>query len=538
MTYQMNLNEKTRWYLIVFGMLYSLFALIMVFWGRLHVDEGYYHLIAALTGEGRIPYRDYIYVQTPLYPFIYGLLFNLFGGTFVAARIYSVLFGFSAFLLAVVSSRKIGGVSAAFVTATLILFQPFTVYYLTIVKLYAVTGFILVVLVYVLTSRLSSVWRYSIASGLAAIAISIRLTVLPVLPMVLIIAALRTKGVERVKTVSASVLVGSGVLAMAMIPFQMLAPETFYYSILGYHLDKEGFSLFRQILHRFDTLVRLSRLYSLLGLIGAASLYVRLTHRLKHGSGRILDKWPSGVVDAGWVIGGVVGFHFVSQVPYVHRYLAMTVPAVAVIVSQEAVRLAKLSDNRNVTGGYTWIMICIIMFVAMGKPSIEFTAPNPVAQLKTIATEIQYLTGPEDDILSFNNSIAVEAGRNVLPGFEMNVLTYDPDWTREKCEMFNVLNVEMLLEALEKGVPRAVLITGNTFIGNFPTFYNPGEIGARPAVFYTLEKHYHRIRTFPGFGFMGEDAELYLPLHKEPADRRNDFDSRPAIHIYRYDDND
>ncbi len=532
----MDLNEKNRWYLIVFGAFYCVIALIMVFWGRLHVDEGFYHLIAALTADGHVPYRDYIYVQTPLYPYIYGALSNLFGQSFVAVRIYSVLFGFAAFLLAVVTARKNGGVTAAFIAATLILFQPFTVYYMTIVKLYAVTGLILVLLVYVLTSKLPPVYRYSVASGLAALAISIRLTVIAALPLIIIISAIRTKRTERIKTVAATVFIGAGVLAAALIPFYFLAPETFYYSILGYHLDKEGYSLFRQILHRLDTIFRLSRLYSLLGLTIIVSLYVRLSHRLKSGRNTILDKWSPGLVDAAWVIGGVVAFHFVSEAPYVHRYLAMTVPAVAIIASQEIVRLAKLMGNKRILNGYVWVAICMLMFIAMGKPVIRFSSPGPVVELKTIATEIAFLTGPNDPILTFNNSVAVEAERDVLPGFEMNVLTYDPDWTKEKCETFRVLNVQMLREALEAGVPRAVLITGNTFIGNFPTFYNPGEIGARPEIIYALEKHYHRIRVFPGFGFLGEDAELYLPLHKQPAKSRNDFDSPPAIHIYRYDE--
>jgi hypothetical protein len=168
----------------------------------------------------------------------------------------------------------------------------------------------------------------------------------------------------------------------------------------------------------------------------------------------------------------------------------------------------------------------------MGQWELSFSRPNPMAQLKGIATEISVVTAPGDEILTFNNSVAVEAGRNVLPGDEMNVLTYDPAWPRERCETFHVLNVDMLEEAIKTSRLRAILLTRYSFIGNFPTFYNPGETGARPRIMAAIEQHYHRINTFPGFGYMGEDADLYLPVTKRESSPEK-FESLPPVQIYR-----
>ncbi|HPQ42388.1 MAG TPA: hypothetical protein PLV45_18595 [bacterium] len=143
------------------------------------------------------------------------------------------------------------------------------------------------------------------------------------------------------------------------------------------------------------------------------------------------------------------------------------------------------------------------------------------------------LTSPGDEILTFNNSVAVEADRPVLPGDEMNVLTYDPAWTRERCEQFHVLNVDMLEQALETERLRAVLVTRFSFIGNFPTFYNPSEVGARPRIMSALEKHYHKINTFPGFGYMGEAADLYIPVSRRSGEDPGQFESGAAVQIYR-----
>lgn len=528
--------KKICWLLIVCSALYGVISMVTVFYGRLHVDEGYYHLIAALTARGKIPYRDYFYVQTPLYPFIYGILFKFVGASFVMARVCSTLFGFLSFLVAVATARKLNGAAAGCVTASLILVQPYTIYYLTIVKLYAVTGLMLVFLVSVLTSKLSDIWRYSLAAMIAAMALSIRATVAPALPLVILVAAFRTKGVQRLKTVGISLLAGFGVLVAALLPFWSISPDTFGYSILGYHFDKEGFSLLRRIFHRVDVLFRLSALYPVIGMIILVSVFMRIKARFHRADSDVkgVEKWSSGAVDAAWVIGGVILFHFSSQAPYVHRYLAMTIPALATLVGPETIRLAKALNPKQIRNpGLIWIMICATMCLAMGKPETVFQDHGPAAQLRTISSEIEMLTGQDDEILTFNNSVAVEADRHVMPGDEMNVLTYHPDWTREKCERFKVLNVAMLKEALQQGRLRAVLITKYSFIGNFPTFYNPGEIGARPEIIYALEKYYFRVRVFPGFGYLGEDAELYLPLNKKSSQENDGFASSPTISLYQ-----
>ena len=108
-----------RYDLVLAGGLYVAMALVMVFFGNHHVDEGYYHLIANLTADGGLPYRDYLYVQTPLYPFVYAPFLKLFGHSLIMARTCSLLLGFSSFLLAVRVARKVGGVAAAVFTASL-----------------------------------------------------------------------------------------------------------------------------------------------------------------------------------------------------------------------------------------------------------------------------------------------------------------------------------------------------------------------------------------------------------------------------------
>ena len=55
-------------------------------------DEGDYLFAARQAFEGRLPYVDFLYTQTPLLPYVYGLWMKLFGLNWYAARLLSAIF--------------------------------------------------------------------------------------------------------------------------------------------------------------------------------------------------------------------------------------------------------------------------------------------------------------------------------------------------------------------------------------------------------------------------------------------------------------
>jgi hypothetical protein len=54
-------------------------------------DEGYYGLAAKLSLAGEMPYRDFLYLQTPLLPYVYGVWMEVFGFSLEAGRALSVV---------------------------------------------------------------------------------------------------------------------------------------------------------------------------------------------------------------------------------------------------------------------------------------------------------------------------------------------------------------------------------------------------------------------------------------------------------------
>ena len=495
---------------IIVGSLYALLSMIMIFGGKHHVDEGYYHLIAALSAKGAMPYRDYLYVQTPLFPCLYGLLFKITGNGFIAGRSISAAFGMISLFLTGMTVRKIGGDRPGIAATALIIAQPFTIYYLTIIKLYAVTAFLVTGACSILLLVNNRTVRYALSASILAIATAFRFTIVAGLITVLCIVILRTRRIFAI-----AVVLGSGLITLGItfFPFYLTSKDVFIYDVFTYHLDKESFSLFRQLFHRIGSLSELSQLYFLIMIILTTGLVTRLVQKVKKQ--QLLDPWPEGLIDSGWVILGIVLFHFTSQAPYVYRYLTVVVPAVCMLAGYEAGLIEKMLNRLSrlsVPWGSIFCLMCLITMIGRGSADLgNIRAGGPVLELQKIADQIKILTPADKPILTFNNSVAVVADRSVVPGDEMNVLTYDPAWTIARCKKFSVLNLEMLKNYLDSKAFGAVLVTRYSFIGNFPTFYNPGEIGARPMIMDALNANYVLLRKFPRFGYLGEDAQLYLP---------------------------
>ncbi len=504
-------------FMILSGGVFSATALFMVFFGALHVDEGYYHLVAHLTSRGAVPYRDYFYVQMPLFPYVYGLLFRLLGHSFAVARFISVLFSLAGLFLATRVARRLGGVRAAAACAGLIAFQPFTIYYLSIVKLYAVCALLLVFVVLALTLRGSETTRFGLAAFFLALGTGCRMTIAAGGIALVVLAFLRTRNLK-LPTITAAIFALT--LLSVLIPFIHMAPDTLLYDVLKYHFDKESFSPARQIYHRLLTVFQLSNLYFLPLLIAGTALVLTLL--------RSTDKQnrPLGTNDALWVLAAVTGAHFMSQAPYVYRYLAMLVPAYAAILGPEAVRLESgLKSGVPIPWGWVFILSCLMTLGARGLADAgKLSNGGPLVQLESVAQTVKMLTPPDKPILTFNNSVAVEADRDVIHGDEMNVLSYDPAWTTERCKKFSVLNVDMLERYILEQRFGAILITRTSFLGNFPTFYNPGEIGARPRIMAAVQSRYVRIKSFPGFGYMGEKADLYVTAVSRKTGTENTAD--------------
>ena len=156
-------------------------------------DEGYYAVAGELVASGKTLYRDFFFPQAPLVPYLLGALWRVVHLTLRGQRFFMALFGgvtAGAIAHAVrgeTRSRVAGVVGALFFAVHELSWQ-----WVPMVKTYAVaSAFSLLAVLLVTRPQRPSLRACALAGMLAGLAVSARLLEAPVIPVVMLAAALR-----------------------------------------------------------------------------------------------------------------------------------------------------------------------------------------------------------------------------------------------------------------------------------------------------------------------------------------------------------
>jgi hypothetical protein len=298
-------------------------------------DEGAYLGAASLMVEhGRLPYRDFLYTQTPLLPYVYGVWAELTGESWYTARLLSVTFAAALGWLLYRHLEGRYGRSLGLVGVALYAGAELALLWYSTVKTYAL-GTLLLFGAYVLASRATGTWTTWAAAGLlVGAAIDVRLILAGAVPA-LAWCALRSSG--------RALAAAAGGLAVGLIPcFVFLAVDAnaFLFDNVWYHGSRSPGGLIGDFGQKARTVA------SLLG--------------IETGGGRahpqylLLTLAAVGGAMAGWVLtrrvspallfAGFLALASVAPTPTYAQYFAVTVPFLVVA----AVELVAVLDAQTV----------------------------------------------------------------------------------------------------------------------------------------------------------------------------------------------
>jgi len=201
-------------------------------------DEGDYMLAARQVFEGRLPYVDFLYTQTPLLPYAYGLWMKLFGLNWYAARLLSAVFATAlGTLIYVYGARAFKNHSLAFVGLFLFGTSAFTLAWDTVVMTYALSGLLLFSAFTVLTTgpRIPQISRFILSGFLLALAVDTRLLILAAVPAFIIGLLIHNTGTESRLRRLAQWLSGFTIGLVPTLFFLALDFDAFIFGNLGYH---------------------------------------------------------------------------------------------------------------------------------------------------------------------------------------------------------------------------------------------------------------------------------------------------------------
>ena len=424
--------------------------------GHVQSDEGWYLTAARAVFEGRLPYRDFMYTQGPVHPYLYGIGQKVFGAGLAAGRMTSWVLFLAAIALAALTARRRGGGLAALFALALIGSASMTYWVWSLPLTHASAGCFLTLGIFLLTHP-SGGGRREVA-GLVAIAIgaAIRVSLVGALACAVLWIGLRRRSPVAVAWAAAVAILS---LAVLMGPFALASPENFRFGLWDYHAMRtrqfsasplpvpaavwwQGKGVF---------LLEVARNYSVLALAGLGAILVAA----RGGSRPAADAGRSPAMFVGTV---VIVTLAISMIPHpVHvTYAGILVPPAAAIAASAlaaALRESRFKAFAPHAAGVALAGLAVAAWVFAGRCD-----PGELARVRQAAAAIDRAL-PPGPIHTFQNLITAENGRPLLPGLEMGPFAFWPFATDAEAARRHVLNAAGLCARIRSREAVAIVLT-------------------------------------------------------------------------------
>ena len=497
---------------------FAVLALVFVFRGRLNADEGWYLYGGRLAWKGELPYKDFAFTQMPLTAYVYGLLQTISASVFLG-RLTSVLFAVGAVALSARVAWREGGPTAGVTVALLCLAVPVGAYNLTIVKTYALSAFLLALVLAALTSpgRPSRTWTLATAAAFGLLLT--RTTGLPVTVLVVGFCLLRAPDRATRRNVAWATLAG----AVLTVALPLTDPSAARYNLFTFHNllwhGADGRTKVDEIVH--------TRLTDWLGdypaycaLAAAAVVAVYASPKLRAYLRRRPGVAIVGAGIAGMLVAQLVGGEWASV-----EYFTPVIPAllaVTVVMLVQALRPESGWATQRALAIGAGVAVAAVAVSTLVHPGAGeyFAAPDDAGSVQRADGVAHYLeanTRDGDRVLTmWAQPSGLVSGREQVEGVTMGVFSYE-ELTTEQAHDYHFVNRELVRAMLRARKPAAVVFTGVDDVA----FHFTGSFSQVPAdpreIYDELDAHYRLTRRSTTYGINGPTwVRIYLRDDRGP----------------------
>lgn len=455
----------------------ALLLLLNAALGNLNHDEGWYlHAGRLLATEGLMPYRDFAFTQGPLMVAVYALANPLVEALGLAGgRLVSACLGLLSFVLA---SRLAGQLTidplrrrARLLAFILVGVNVYHSYFNAIPKTYSLAACLLLGGWVLWCAAIRSGRGFGLAvlagavmASAAGVRFSSGISLVPA--GLFLLRHHRTLGFRRVMGFAVG---GLASLFAIYFVFLYACPAQLKFGLLDYHTLRQPGGGLGWLLPKAGFLSRFAQAYFLLFALGLVALLVSWFSGRGPAMPDGLEKSRRHAVGAAALLVSLV--HLSAPFPY-DDYQVVIAPLLAVLV---AVALAETvigappaagcggTGIRMIRGNQLSAAVLLVSIVSsfasplnqdwmiIGRDRVWWRAkPQPdLATLREAAAKVRALAGTDPQpLLTQDLYLAVEAGLSVPRGLEMGPFSWYPDWPRDRCEKFNLVNTVMLEELL------------------------------------------------------------------------------------------
>lgn len=500
------MKEKSRFelnWLAVLFFVYIVMSITYLFFGQLHLDEGAYLYASKAVYRGALPYRDFFFLQPPLFPYIYGLIQIVLPGL-LYARLTSILFGFLTTLFLMKLVHQLSDYKGGLVFLALITMTPFQLYFFSISRLYALSAFFISLGSYLIFSKPNPNYRHSLL-GLSAFALAVatRLTTLPFFILVCLYVLYKANGV---KSKVIPPLFASTLLIALYFPFILLTGfERFRFNIIGMNLSLHAYNASTVITQKLRATSQLLRYYfpAWIMFIPLIFQYVRSFEK-KSLKEHLSDLTEHKAVL--WIaVLGMLTVHSSARI-YQVSYQTIIMPLLMALIVLEWRKIFIATDRQSrILYLGCFIALWILGVLAYGRTSLSIIDGKPaLLALREQADFIREHTEPDDKVFSADSPLAVtESGREILPGMAGSDLF--EDWDIEKCREYNVLNFDIMTDYVQSKVSPLLIMGDKSFTKSLP-YLNTISDNRRNAFLQVIDREYETIKVFPNLLLPGTQS--------------------------------
>jgi Dolichyl-phosphate-mannose-protein mannosyltransferase len=508
---------------IAFGA-YCVVGLLFVFFGNPNRDEGWYLYASRLVYEGKIPYKDFPYFQMPLLPYVYGLPQLLFGPSLLVGRLTSFALSLITIGVGMHLARRIAGRTGALVFVGLtVVSLPVIWCYTTVRTEPMVTPLVMLSLFFLVKERRNTS-DLVLAPSLLLWATATRLTLAPAFITVLAFCLYQARK-NRNQWDTILVATGLQVVLFVVVPL-VLTQDRMVFNVWTSQEFRGG--QFRELQLPLGSLLRDKALfYSLfhtvypLAAIAALAATIYLVALWRDGwrpSLSNLSEHPTSSLAmlalAGLVFLPHLAFSMIHMVYFTMAFALLTLMASITVVKAMAnvpraasIAVPSLMGGLLVIGGFS---------AARDFPGWIDTVNPSLNDYSNVGSYLKSVLPADQQILTFDATLAIEADRDVGAGLEMSNVSYWPALRTDRAKRYRVVDYELLQQIAADRKTGAIVISGWDIyqIMRGMTTLPEADPQAREQAILSLfprsANEYRLARIFPDHNFGGGDYYVFL----------------------------
>lgn len=481
--------------------IFILMGLFYCWYGRVFLDAGFYLNASRDVYQGRMPYRDFFFVQGPVYPYVYGLPLMLTGYQVLNARLLSLLLGSLTLIFASRIAFRSAGFKGSIITLAAIATVPSQAYFFSSVKLYSLAAMLVTAAFAMLGSGLHPRIRHTTGLLLAILAAATRLTLLPA---ALVVAVFIIADAKLSHRRFPWLPLGIGLLTGSLIalPFLLADAEALMYFLIGIHTSAEGgqylFSFWKQL----KVLLKLLLYYPVLTISLGSVIALPVIRRFRPVLIRL--EWAMLAAVATVTLGHITANWFSLD------YQSVIVPLTGAFAGSVAGRW-----SRSVHFSRKTLAAAMLLTVVAGagtyRQYIWSEKVSVVRHLSLIASIVRQKSSPGGSVAACSAVFAMEAGRPVTAAFGGAPFTYTPDWDDAHCRRYGGMNNRMIVDMISRKEPAVLLFEPDSFSVGSPGFFAVPE-ALQQEIFQAIHQHYRVEARFRNLGNGDVSLLLYTPV--------------------------